>query len=166
MGCRGRHGWRQYSSLKPLPPWICTASSPRNPALRFHALLRWRIPPRILRRLQQGFGEGLARSSQFHFFIVDPFAGTVQGAFALTKMRMAISASLFDAPKLAIGVLNCSLVSRAYSTASINGEFVSAGGSRNNLRRPMFRILKAMIWPCRPHRADFQQALCNPRKYN
>ena len=87
-------------------------------------------------------------------------------ALSPTKILIAISASLcLIAPKFAIGCLNCSLVF-AYCTESVAALFEPPNAAAANFKRPIFKILKAILCPLPISPNTFSTGTLQSWKYN
>ncbi len=83
-----------------------------------------------------------------------------------TNTLIAISASLcLIAPKLEMGCLNCSLV-LAYSTVPLNERLAPPIAAAHNFKRPMLRILKAILCPLPTSPNKFSTGTLQSWKYN
>ena len=136
-----------YSSLKPLPPCICTPSSTikSNTSLPStfsiaHSMANSSAEPRCASANVLPDAIISVSLSSIHLLVR-------YNALSLTHMRVAHSASLcLIAPKFAMAVLNCSRV-LAYFTTEWKAILAPPNAAAHNFNLPIFKILKAIMCP-------------------
>ena len=136
-----------YSSLKPFPPCTCTPSSTTKSSTSLPSTFN--IAHSIAYSSAAPSNDSLnglpAAASSVSLSSIH--LAVLYRALSETHIRTAISASLcLIAPKLAIAVLNCSLV-LAYSTVELRAILAPPNAAAQSFSRPMLRMLNAMICP-------------------